>query len=536
MTTTIVRPSDPTLRSALRLALIFGTIKLLFQFALTLYTQHIGYGYFRDEFYYIACGRHLAWGFVDHGPIVAIQARLGELLFGDSLFGIRILSAVAGAITVFLTGIIAWAMNGHRSAQALAMFAILLTPQYIGVDGFLSMNSYEPVFWMLCALAVLMLLRGASASVWWTAFGLSAGIGLLNKPSMTFFLIAVGVGVLCTSARRVLWSRWAIVGIVLMFAIALPNLLWQIHNHWPTLEFLQNGRARGKNTILNPLQFFLAQFVMLAPHNALLWITGIVALLRAKSTRLSKDQDARWFGITFLVFYVMMDAIHAKDYYLEGIYPALFAAGAIAWEHRYRLSRRVFEGRIVAFPILETVFLVLSLMILPMASPVLPPAQWVRYTNALHLHHAESETSETGPLPQFFADRFGWQQQVDLVTQAYRSLTPTEQQHVCLFGSNYGEAGAIDFFNGTEHLGLPPAISGQNSYWGWGMHGCDTNIVIAVVGDTRQQLATKYEHVDLIGQIDSPYAMPFERHHHIWLLRGDKRPPPFDWRDERFYF
>ena len=530
-TITIVRASDPSLRSALRLALIFAAIKLLFQFALTLYTQGIGYGYFRDEFYYIACGRHLAWGFVDHGPIVALQARLGELLFGDSVFGIRVLSAIAGAITVFLTGLVTWAMDGRRSAQALAMFAILLTPQYIGVGGFLSMNSYEPVFWMLCALAILMLLRAASASAWWTVFGLSAGVGLLNKPSMTFFLIAVGVGLLASSARRVLWSRWAASGIVLMFAIALPNVLWQIHNHWPTLEFLHNGRAHGKNTILNPLQFFLAQFVMLAPHNAFLWITGIVALLRAKSIR-----NGRWFGIAFLVFYILMDAIHAKDYYLEGIYPALFAAGAIAWEHHYRLSRKVLEGRIIAFPILETVFLLLGLLILPMASPVLPPAEWVRYTNALHLHHAESETSETGPLPQFFADRFGWQEQVDFVTQAFRSLTPAEQQHVCIFGSNYGEAGAVDFFNDTEHLGLPAAISGQNSYWGWGMHGCDTNIVIAIVGDTKQQLESKYEHVDLIGKIDSPYAMPFERHHHIWLLRGDKRSPPLNWRDECFYY
>src|SRR5580692_8024161 len=117
MSSTVVRPSDPSLRAALPLALLFAGIKLLLQFALTLWTQHIGYSYFRDEFYYIACGRHLAWGFVDHGPIVAVQARVGELLFGDSVFAIRILSAVAGALTIFLTGIIGWAMDGRRPAQ-----------------------------------------------------------------------------------------------------------------------------------------------------------------------------------------------------------------------------------------------------------------------------------------------------------------------------------------------------------------------------------------------------------------------------------
>jgi hypothetical protein len=120
MSSTVVRRSNPSLRAALRLALLFAAVKLLLQFTLTLWTQHIGYSYFRDEFYYIACGRHLAWGFVDHGPIVALQARLGEPLFGDSLFAIRILSALAGAATVFLTGLLAWALGGLRPTQALA--------------------------------------------------------------------------------------------------------------------------------------------------------------------------------------------------------------------------------------------------------------------------------------------------------------------------------------------------------------------------------------------------------------------------------
>jgi dolichyl-phosphate-mannose--protein O-mannosyl transferase len=145
-TTTVVRPIGQPLRAALRLAAVFAAVKLLFTFALTLYTQHLGYGYFRDEFYYIACGRHLAWGFVDHGPIVALQSRLGEFLFGDSVFAIRILSAVAGAVTIFLIGLLAWALGGRRPAQALAMFGLICSPQFIGTDGYLSMNSFEPVF------------------------------------------------------------------------------------------------------------------------------------------------------------------------------------------------------------------------------------------------------------------------------------------------------------------------------------------------------------------------------------------------------
>jgi hypothetical protein len=227
--------------------------------------------------------------------------------------------------------------------------------------------------------------------------------------------------------------------------------------------------------------------------------------------------------------------VHAKDYYLEGIYPALFAAGAIAWERRFATSRAVQQNRIVAFPVFESILLLTSLILLPMSSPILPPAAWVRYTTALHLRGDKMETAATGPLPQFYADRFGWQQEVDIVSKTYDSLTSEEQQHVCIFGSNYGEAGAIDFLGRRENLHLPPALSGQNNYWLWGTHGCDVNVVIAVIPDTPEEVSQKYESVEIVGRMDEPYAMPFE-HKNIYLLRGRRPSAPFHWADERFYF
>jgi len=522
--------AESSLSSALRLALLFAAVKLAFQFALTLWTEHIGYSYFRDEFYYLACGRHLAWGYVDHGPIVALQARLGELLFGDSVFAMRILSAAAGAASVFLTGILAYILGGRRPSQALAMFGLILCPLYVGIDGFLSMNSFEPVFWMTCALVLLLMLRGSSQHLWWPIFGFSAGIGLLNKPSMAIFLIAVALGLLITPERRVFFSRWAAVGIVLLLVIPLPNLLWQIHNHWPTYEFLHNGEVNHKNIVLGPLRFFLAQFINLGPLNALLWPPGVVALLRARSIR-----NTRWLGLAYLIFYLLMFALHAKDYYLAPIYPVLFAAGAIAWENRFANSPGVQRNRIAAFPVFESVLLVIGLVILPMSSPVLRPAALVRYTAALHLHRDKMESAATGPLPQFYADRFGWDQEVGIVVRTFSALTPSDQRRVCIFASNYGEAGAIDLLGPRMDPRLPPAISGHNNYWLWGMHGCDADLVIAVVSDTPQQLARKYESVMIVGHMDNPYSMPFE-HRNIYLLRGRRSSASFEWADERFYF
>jgi len=528
-TTTTVRPADPALRQALRLAAIFAAVKLLFQFALTLYTQHLGYGYFRDEFYYIACGHHLAWGYVDHGPIVALQARLGELLFGESVFGIRIFSALAGAIAVFLTGIITWSLGGRKPAQALAMFGLLVAPQYISQSGYLSMNSCEPMFWMTCLLALILIQQGHSPARWWTIFGISAGVGLLNKPSMTFFLIAIGLGLLLTPQRRLLFTRWAGFGIALLILIALPNVLWQVHNHWPTLEFLQNGRADHKNVILNPLQFLHAQIDGMQPLNALLWITGIVSLLRAKSIR-----DTRWLGLGALLFYVIMCAMHAKDYYLLGIYPALFAAGAIAWEHRFAASRAVQQDRLIAFLPFEAILLITSLILLPMCSPILRPDTWVRYTTALHLHGNQSETEANGPLPQFYADRFGWQELASQVVATYQALPPEDRSKLCIWGSNYGEAGSVDLLGHKLDPTLPAAFSSHNTYWMWGTHGCTWDVVIGITGATPAELAARYDSVQIVGHLDNPYSMPYE-HRNIYLLRHRKPSMPVDWNDWKSY-
>ena len=179
--TTVVRPVDPALRSALRLAFRFAAIKLILHIATNLWEAHIGYGYFRDELYYILCGRHLAWGYVDHGPGVALQANLALAIFGKSVAGIRMLSAAGGAARVFLTGILAWSLGGRRPGQALAMIGVLLAPQYLGTDSYLSMNSMESAFWMTCLLALILILRGGSEKLW-LILASPPDLALFNKP------------------------------------------------------------------------------------------------------------------------------------------------------------------------------------------------------------------------------------------------------------------------------------------------------------------------------------------------------------------
>ena len=523
MSTTVVHPRDRSLEDALRLAALFAAIKLVIHIAANAWQAHLGWGYFRDEFYYIACGRHIAWGYVDHGPLVALQARLSIALFGKSLVGIRMLSALAGAGRVFVTGLLAWALGGRRPAQGLAMIGVLIAPQYLGTDSYLSMNSFESLFWMTSLLAVILMLRGAGERLW-LLFGVSAGVGLLNKPSMTFFLVALLAALLLTPQRRLLFSQWAIIGVAVMILIALPNLLWQIHHHWPTLEFLMNGRIENKNVKLAPLPFIAAQIKNLQPLSILIWGIGLVWLLRRK--------NRRWLGLTYLLFLAIMMALHAKDYYVAPVYPFLYAAGGIAWENHYARSKRVLQNRFFAFPILETVLLVCAVILLPLSFPVSSPRAWLTYTKTMHLYNpnANSENSPSGPLPQFYADRFGWQEEVDQITRVYQSLSLADKAKVGITCSNYGEAGAINFLG----HGLPVAVSGQNNYWLWGPQRYTGQVIIAVSGNTPEEMRETYDSVEIVGRMDHPFSMSFE-HRNIYLVRGRHKNLTSDWDTFKHY-
>src|SRR5438477_4495740 len=182
------------------------------------------YGYFRDELYYAACGEHLAWGYVDHAPLVAVASWISRALFGDSLFALRLLPALSAAPKVWLGGWMAREVGGTKFAQFFAALLVLLAPIYLTFDNFLSMNAFEPVFWMACAAIVLRILNGGNPRLW-LLFGVVAGIGILNKHSMLFFLSGIVAGLFFTPARKQFarLELWA--GFLIAFLIFLPNLV-----------------------------------------------------------------------------------------------------------------------------------------------------------------------------------------------------------------------------------------------------------------------------------------------------------------------
>ncbi|HEX6096447.1 MAG TPA: glycosyltransferase family 39 protein [Thermoanaerobaculia bacterium] len=480
-------------RPAWPVILTLGAVK----FAVALYATGF-YHYFRDELYFIACGRHLDWGYVDHPPLVAVYSWIGEHL-GGSLRGFRFVTTLAGTLRVILTGVLTARLGGNRAAQALACTAVLLAPIYLGIDNVLSMNSVEHVLWLACILVVVEIANGASER-WWLAFGALAGIGLQNKHSMLFLGFALTVGLLLTPLRRSLAKPWIWLGGALAVLIFLPNVLWEIRYGWPTLELLRNVKESGKNVVLAPGPFMVQQAMMLNPFAAPLWIAGLIFLFRS-----SRYRVLAW---TYAVLLVVFIRLEAKDYYVAPIYPMLFAAGAV-----WLSSRKALWVPQLALIVLGGVIAV------PLALPILPPPQYLAYQRALGVEPQASEVSHTSEMPQLFADQFGWEEMVAKVARYYHTLPPAERAKTVIYASNYGEAGAIDFYG--PRYGLPRAISGHQNYYLWGYRDSTGDSVI-LVGDDSPDPAM-WQSLREFDRTNHPYAMP-EENMALYHARGLKAP------------
>ena len=244
-----------------------------------------GYGYQRDELYFVSCARHLAWGYVDQPPLIAVIARIALGLFGDSLTALRLLPALAGAITVVLTGRLTRSLGGGPFAQGLAMLAIALAPFYLAVGNLLTMNAFEPLLWM--GAAYLFIKAEETNALWiWAALGAVVGLGLDNKYTMFFFEACGLCAIALTPARRVFRLRGFYLAAAIAAVLVAPTLVWQYAHGWPQLEVLRHASS-DKNVVVGPLAFYLQQVLMMNPLAAPLWIAGT-------GTRTSSFQRCIW--------------------------------------------------------------------------------------------------------------------------------------------------------------------------------------------------------------------------------------------------
>src|SRR5215216_3055855 len=475
------------------------------------------YGYFRDEFYYVAAGERLDLGYVDFPPLVAIVADVSRFLLGDSPVALRFFPALAGALVVVLTGLMARELVGGRFAQGLAALATLVAPNFLAMGTFLSMDAFDQLFWVSATYVLLLILRRDQPRLW-LMFGLIAGLGLLTKVTILFFGFAVFVALLLTPARRHLLTPWPWLGGAIATLFLLPYVLWQIRHGWPTLVFWADYGEKVDPA--SPIELLVEQVLTMQPLTLPLWLAGLYYYLFSRDGR-----TLRPLGWIYILLFVIFAVQNAKFYFLAPAYPMLFAAGALTVERFVR--RRNWNWLKPAY---VAVLVVGGIALAPMVVPILPVETLANITGAGG--GIKQERREEGQLPQHFADRFGWKNMAATVAGVYDSLPAEDRSTACVFTANYGEAGAIDFF-GPEY-GLPRAISGHNSYYVWGPRDCTGKIVISV-GVPRGDLETVFGEVEKEAMIRCEYCMPDEDNLPVYVCRDPRASLQELWPQVKHY-
>src|ERR1700730_3288680 len=466
------------------------------------------YGYFRDEFDYLACANHLAWGYVDQPPLIPFLARISRMLLGDSLRSIRFLPALACSLLVVQAAVLAHELGGKRFALLLSAVTIVVAPQYLSNGSLLGTTCLEPNLWMGCAYFVILAIKRDDPRNWlW--FGFVAGLGMQEKYSIAVFGVGIVAGLLLTEQRRVFADKWIWLGGFAAFLVFLPNFLWNVHYHWPFVELMRNIKAEGRDVVLGPWQYFFQQTLLVLPLTAPIWIRGLIALFFSRQLKIY-----RVLGWSYLVCYAVFFALHGKNYYLAPIYPMPLAAGAVVIESAVEQPRRTWLK-----PAMIIILLVGGAHLMPVVIPVLSPVGFVAYMKYLPFKLPVMEHSHArATLPQWYSDQFGWQEIVAQTAQAWERIPADERRDCGIFAQDYGQAGAIDFFG--PGYGLPHALSGHQTYYLWGPQGYSGNCMI-VLDDEREVLERLWEQVESVGRsADNPYAL--EKEMPVFICKGAK--------------
>ena len=491
--------------------------------ALAYFALHLAtstrYGYFRDALYYLACSEHLAFGYVDQPPLIAVLGWIARNTLGTSLPALLFWPALAGAARIVLTAALARELGAGRFGTLLAA-ALAITPGvWWVIDHQFAMNSFEPLLWGGLAFVAVRLIKTGNPKLWW-AFGAIAGVGLLTKYSIVAFASALVAGFLLTRQRKLLFTPWILAGGAIALLIFLPNLIWNIQNNWPFLELMHNVRATGKDVVLPPGQYLLQQVLTMNPASFPFWFGGLLFLFISREAK-----NYRALGWAFVIAIGFFMFTHGKDYYSAPAYVMLLAAGAVAAE-RLLNTARVSALRHVLKPACFIWLIFGVAPLLPLVLPVLPIDQFIRYQSYLPFEVPKTETSFIGEtLPQYYADEFPWPGMVEAVARVYYSLTPEEQKRTAIFGNNYGQASAIDFFG--PQYGLPKAISGHQNYFIWGPRHYTGDIVI-VLGDEESDAREQFDSVTVAATLNNPYAYSYENRP-ILLCRGLKWNLQTEW-------
>jgi 4-amino-4-deoxy-L-arabinose transferase-like glycosyltransferase len=461
------------------------------------------YGYHRDELYFLAAGRHLAWGYPDQPPLTPLLLRVADVLGGGTLVGVRVPSALAAAATVVLAGLTAAEMGGGRRAQVIAAGCVAVSSFTLVTGHFVTTTTFDALFSAaLCWLVARCLARGEPRLL--APAGLVLGVGLLNKDLVGVFAVTLLAGVALVGPRRLLASRWLWLGGGIAALLGLPYLLWQARHGWPQVAMA--GGIAGGDDEGGRLGFVPFQVLLVSPVLVPVWVAGLVRLLRTPQAR-----PFRAFGVAYLLLAACYLLSGGKAYYLAGAYPVLLAAGGLAVDGWLRRGTGRLRVRLLAAAVgfSALVGAVVGLAVLP--------ARWLGPVLVVN-----PDAGET----------VGWPALTRDVAQVWAGLDAAEQARAVILAANYGEAGAIQRYG--PRYGLPVPYSGHNAYAEWAVPPDSATTAVVIGYSDSRRLGRLFARCTLAGRVDNTQGVDNdEQGGPIWVCRQPLRPWSLAWADVR---
>lgn len=473
------------------LVLLMAAIKLAIQL---LAPSHF-YDLQRDEYLYLAEGNHLAWGYLEVPPAMAVLAVIVKLL-GGSIFVVRLIPALIGALTLFLTGMITKELGGNQFARFLATLAFLASA-YLRVNMLFQPNSLEILYFTWCAYWLVRYINRPDQR-YFLYIGIIGGLGLMNKYSMGLFFIGAAAGLILTPYRKLLRNKYIYFGLLISLLIFLPNLIWQIIHRFPVLHHM-NELSKYQLVYVNPGDFLTDQLGMCLP-GCLVWLAGLFFYLFSV-----RGKPYRWLGWTYLTVIAVLLILHGKDYYALATYPMLMAAGGVY------ISRLTLKPilRWVIRPALVLLILFLGIRMLPLMLPIYAPPKMAAYCQQFKstgLLRWEDHTTHL--LPQDYADMLGWKDIGLITARAYQSLDSLTRTQTIIFGDNYGQCGAVEYYG--RPYGLPEVQGKQASFLLWLPSSEQFHNLLLVSDDSTDAdnpvLTRNFKKIVLLGKITDPYS------------------------------
>ncbi|MXV15886.1 ArnT family glycosyltransferase [Hufsiella ginkgonis] len=484
-----------------RLILLFTCLKLVIHLA-----ANSNFGFHRDELLYLALGDHLDWGFKEVPPFIAFISWLSGHLFGDSVFASRLIPSIAGAFIVYLTGLMVVHMGGKRFAVSAACIGVILSPAFLASQYLLQPVVFDQLFWTLAAYFMVKYIQTKKITYLY-CLGVACGIGMLNKYTMLLYGFSLFVGLLISSQRKMLFNRHVIGAMLVALLLFLPNLLWQISHDFPVLAHMRELK-KTQLEYVDPFTFLL-ESLMIHATGLLIWIPGMVYLFASRV-----KSKFTFISYAFVTTMVVLLLLHGKVYYGFGAYPALFAAGGLAWDRV--MTRLTSPGR---YTILGAC-LVPALLFVPIAIPVLSLPVTVKFfafaSEKMDIDFPlRWEDQQMHATTQDYADMLGWNEITDHVEKAYSLVSAADKKFVTIFAENYGMAGAIDHL-GKKYL-LPKAVSFNSSYLLWAPASIEPKYLI-YVSEARgvPRVSAGFKSFQKVGEVLNPYAR--EKGASVYLL------------------